>query len=340
MRRLVAFLVATAVVLSDRVAAGDYVEPEEPLYPRTSRDCSTLAGKYFKIRQQLSRKYSATPGRGAQVASGPCCAKEAASGNSAWCRTYENVASIWEDIHCLDIKQRQAVDRCVARLRTSSTDAGRPRAKGSSPQIELAKDYLQAVGRISEHPELFGSDVSWAHSIGPLVREADSWYRKARAIPDLLHYRDLLTRYRSQGLPSTEVPNLVDKAVSRGAQFAITDPVVRDIVTENLYHVGVLNQSVIGLFDRAIADIRDSEPSARPRPSTPVIPPVTPSPPSRPTAQGPSAPAPSAPPMISAPSCKREYYESIADCVRGAQDYATQMQQCRRQLEPRFRHCI
>lgn len=305
------------------MAAKDPIEPQDP---QSTKECSLLSRDYYRFREDLHRQMDATPRRGQQVMAGQCCKAEN-PGNFLFCKTYQSVAPLWEELHCVEIRQRKALDRCMEKVKVRRdrvrNEANRGQRKGEnseqvrrSENAEFVNDYLTAMGRTSEL-------VSNSNQVVLLHHEAQKWYSRAAAIPELLHYQYLAKQYAHFGLPKENIPDLVQKATNKVANYAFTDSLIRSLVTDNLSTIGVAHDRVFEAFDHASEEISAfSQASSAGYQRSRLVQ---------------SLPNDS----NNSQTCLQNYFKEIEECNKSTKsDFANALRICKERIEPKYRSCF
>ena len=298
-------LITLLTLLSGGGSIALAADPPEPTNPKSTKECAALGRAFDKEWSDLHGRLSRAPTRGQQVQAGPCCAAEN-PGNALWCRTHESSAPIWEEIHCLEIRRRQAVSRCMAK-------ASIP--KREIPHHDLAYeeifDHLKALDRVRE---ALPRDSS---ALLERYREARRWYVRAAALPYLLQRAELATTRTSQGLPIGEPTDLNRFATSRLSPLHLRNPLVRQLVEDNLTSIGVFNANVERVFATVAHHVIEQSNIA----DTSV-----------PSGSGPATALPS---NAGRSDCKTRREQLIADCARSIhrQGDFIAFDKCRQQID-------
>lgn len=179
-------------------ALSETVFPPDPPVPTTARDCAILVDEYSSVMRKLYAAYDAVGwGRGRQVHAGACCREEAAA--QSWCVTFESHAPAWEAIHCAQLEQRRALNRCKANI------------VAVSARNFFTEQHYYAVVKYRTMKEDIDLLRSWAK-----IRDLSS-----------IDVSELAHRTAIRGVRRPLFPWDKDS-------YAFRDPVIRSIVRENL----------------------------------------------------------------------------------------------------------
>jgi hypothetical protein len=214
--------------------------PPDPVRPTRVEECTDLSRAYGRVRSDLERAHTALGlGRGAQVDAGPCCKEQEAPG-SGWCRTFQSHAAAWEAIHCCDRARRDAVRRCLDRVRVNRTPA-----EGVLEGLALAKE---------------------------------GEFEAALKALQITRNIDVFTAWTRIGNDPDQMVTLTTVTAQQLAQYGIKDPVVSAFVNHSLELIQTTHESALQTLGRVSEDADRIVATARqPRgPSTPARPaPVT-----------------------------------------------------------------
>lgn len=197
--------------------------PASPMAPTESDDCKALSREYYDIIRDLERQHEALGlGWGPHVHAGQCCAKSA-PGNRSWCMTYQSHAVLWEKIHCATLAKDAAVSQCLAKV-----------------------SAIRAVREAAEEE----------------LRDDDLDVQRALDLIKIKDWMELADTWRNTGNDPASLQATVDQTSRKIVDEAISNPVIRQVINDNLDRLNIANSDVQTEFDNAIASLETEYPNA------------------------------------------------------------------------------